>query len=73
MDSIEINSKATENQIQIARKCTWKDNLLTFWSDCHFTPYSEEDHWELGEVNPHLDDEVIEENLEKIDKILNIS
>ncbi len=66
MDAIEINSRATAEQIIIAQSCLKEDRLLTFWSDCHFTPYSEEDHWDFWEINQWLGKEIILENVEKI-------
>ncbi|EKE28224.1 MAG: hypothetical protein ACD_3C00086G0068 [uncultured bacterium (gcode 4)] len=71
MDGIEINSRATREQIDIARACLKKENLFTFWSDCHFTAYSEADHWDFWEISPDLDEETIAENIEKIISRLN--
>lgn len=66
MDAIEINSRASENHIRIAKELLEKRKILTFWSDCHFTPYSEEDHWEFWELNPHINNKTVEENIDKI-------
>lgn len=72
MDAIEINSRATQEHIEIAKEFTIDWKILTFWSDCHFTPYSEEDHWGFWEVNSNLDSRTIEENLDRLKDKLNI-
>lgn len=62
-DAIEINSKATELQVKKALKMQKKCKMLTFWSDCHFTPYSEADHWDFMNMNPYLGSLMIKRNI----------
>ncbi len=69
-DAIEINTRATEEEVKTIIELSGDWSILTFWSDCHFTPYSEEDHWSFLEMNPYVSEELVRQNIEKIRKRL---
>lgn len=63
LDAVEINSKATKEWVNLILKLQDKYwYLITFWSDCHFK-WADDKHWELWDINPHLNQNTIEENM----------
>lgn len=57
INAVEINSKASKWWVKLImkyQKIYWY--ILTFWSDCHFKPYTDGEHWDMWDLNPFIDE-----------------
>lgn len=71
INALEINSRANQvwtNLIRETQVQSGRDLFLTFWSDCHdLTPKSHDSqHSLLGDTNPHIWDDILHREWEKI-------
>lgn len=66
VNAVEINSGATEEWVNLILEYQNKYNyILTFWSDCHFKSYEEDEHSTLWFSNPYVVEKVIDENFKR--------
>ena len=74
VNAVEINILADKSWVELILEFQKKfDFLLTFWSDCHFKTGRWEKHWEFWNINPHINQELVNLNLEKLKKKLELN
>lgn len=73
VNAIEINSKARPERVKLILEYKQKYNfLLTFWSDCHFKTFKEDVHWFLWEINPLVDNELLQKSFNEFRQKLGV-
>jgi len=74
VNAVEINILADKDWIELILEFQKKfDFLLTFWSDCHFKTARWEKHWGFWDINPHISQELVNLNLEKLKNKLELN
>jgi histidinol phosphatase-like PHP family hydrolase len=72
ISAVEINTCATKEWVdKILQLHSKYGFMITFWSDCHFTSYKEEEHWRFCEINEFVPPEIIENNVNRLFNHLN--
>ncbi|MDD2566279.1 MAG: PHP domain-containing protein [Candidatus Gracilibacteria bacterium] len=73
INAVEINAKASQKWVKLILNLREKYNfILTFGSDCHFKSYLENEHGELGKMNPYVPQNMVNLNLYYIQKKLGL-
>ncbi|MCK9273000.1 hypothetical protein M0P65_05630 [Candidatus Gracilibacteria bacterium] len=74
VNAVEINILADKDWIELILEFQKKfDFLLTFGSDCHFKTARGEKHGGFGDINPHISQELVNLNLEKLKNKLELN
>lgn len=71
VQAVEINARATPEWILAIYEARRKyDLILTFGTDCHEIGQTDRKHGDLGQLNPYIPSDVIEENFWEFEKKL---
>lgn len=71
VNALEINAKATKKWVQtILEEAKKHDLYITFWSDSHKIWHQDSKHGDFGEINPHIDHQIISKEFHKYQHLI---
>ena len=73
INAIEINSKANLDWVtEIIELSNLYNLFLTFWSDCHFVWSPDKTHWDLGNTNPFVSEDLRKNKFNELKDFLDL-